>query len=170
MKKLEFKIEIATDRQKVWNTMLNPKTYKEWVSASWPGSSYEGIWKQGENLKFVSPSQGGTMATIVELRPYEFILAKHIAVIDAGGNEDRSSELAKGWIGTTESYTFTEKNGKTEVKIEINTYPDWEKMFKDGWPNALKKLKEISERRVPEKAQTFVLNNKPIDFEFEIPA
>ena len=92
------------------------------------------------------------MATIIELRPYEYILAKHIAVIDAGGKEDRNSDLAKGWIGTTESYTFTEKNGKTELKIEINTYPDWEKMFKDGWPNALKKLKEISERRVPEKA------------------
>jgi alpha-N-arabinofuranosidase len=81
------------------------------------------------------------MATIVELRPYEFILAKHIAVIGSDGTEDRDSDLAKGWIGTTESYTFTEKNGKTQLKVEINTSPDWEKMFSDGWPNALKKLK-----------------------------
>lgn len=157
MKKLEFKIDIATNRQKVWDTMFNPKTYKEWVNASWPGAYYEGNWKQGENLRFISPGQGGTLATLVELRPYEFILAKHIAVISSDGTEDRDSDLAKGWIGTTESYTFTEKNarlndpvgqGKTQIKVEINTKPDWEKMFSDGWPNALKKLKEISERRV----------------------
>ena len=148
MKKLEFKIDIATSRQKVWNTMLNPETYKEWVKASWPGSYYEGNWKQGENLRFISPGQGGTLATLVELRPYEFILAKHIAVIGPDGTEDRDSDVAKGWIGTTESYTFTESNGKTQLKVEINTSPDWEKMFSNGWPNALKKLKEICENRV----------------------
>lgn len=145
MKKLEFKIDIAASRQKVWETMLNPETYKKWVSVSWPGSSYEGNWKQGENVRFVSPGQGGTMANIVELRPYEYILANHIAVINSDGTEDRDSDVAKGWIGTTESYTFTEKNGNTELKVQINTYPDWEKMFKDGWPNALAKLKEITE-------------------------
>jgi hypothetical protein len=29
--------------------------------------------------------------------------------------------------------------------VEINIYPDWEKMFSDGWPKALAKLKEIYE-------------------------
>ncbi|MBC7829002.1 MAG: SRPBCC domain-containing protein [Chitinophagaceae bacterium] len=145
MKKLEFKIEIAASRQKVWDTMLDPVTYKKWVEVSWPASSYEGSWKQGENIKFISPSGEGTLATIVELRPYEFILANHIAVIKKDGSDDRDSEIAKGWVGTTESYNFSEKNGKTELKVEINTNPDWEKMFTDGWPDALAKLKEMSE-------------------------
>jgi hypothetical protein len=86
------------------------------------------------------------MATIVENRPYEYLLAKHIAVLGKDGVEDRDSDMAKGWIGSTESYEFKEKNGKTELKVVINTKPEWEKMFTDGWPNALKKLKEISER------------------------
>lgn len=146
MKKLEFKINIAAPREKVWDTMLNAETYKEWVGVSWPGSRYEGNWNQGENLKFISPGAGGTMATVVECRPYEFILAKHIAVINSDGAEDRSSDIAKGWIGTTESYTFTGNNGNTELVIEINTYLAWEKMFADGWPNALAKLKEICEQ------------------------
>jgi uncharacterized protein YndB with AHSA1/START domain len=145
MKKLEFKIDIAASKQKVWAVMFNPKTYKEWVNASWPGAYYEGGWKQGENLKFMSPGQGGTMATLVEHRPYEFILAKHIAVIDSNSKEDRDSEVAKDWIGTTEAYSFAEKNGKTKLKVEINTNPEWEKMFTDGWPNALAKLKEVCE-------------------------
>ena len=146
MKKLESKIDIAASPKKVWDTMLKPETYKEWVNVAWPGSYYEGNWKQGENIKFISPGQGGTLATIVECRPYEYVFAKHIAVINANGAEDRDSKVAKDWIGTTESYTFIERNGKTELKTEMNTNPEWAKMFSDDMPKALAKLKEICER------------------------
>jgi hypothetical protein len=132
MKKLEFKIEIAASRKKVEDTMLDPTTYKEWVNAGWPGADYQGIWKQGEDIRFISPGQGGTLAKLVEFKPYEYILAKHIAVINNDGSEDRDSDLAKGWIGSTESYTFTEKNGNTKLTVEINTNPEWESMFSEG--------------------------------------
>jgi uncharacterized protein YndB with AHSA1/START domain len=145
MKKLEFKIAIDASRQKVWDTMLKPEMYTQWVNESWPGSFYVGNWKKGENIRFLSKSGEGTLATITELRPNEFILAKHIAVILRDGTEDRESEIAKGWVGTTESYTFTEKNNTTELNVEIFTNPEWEKMFNDGWPKALVKLKEITE-------------------------
>ena len=42
MKHLEFKTQIEADKKKVWDTMLRPETYKEWVNVSWPGSYYEG--------------------------------------------------------------------------------------------------------------------------------
>ena len=145
MKKLEFKIDIAASRKKVWDTMLNPETYKEWVNISWPGSYYAGSWEQGEKLRLISPGGGGTLTTIVELRPSEFILANHIAVINPDGTEDRNSEFAKSWIDTIESYTFTENNGETMLNVGIDTTPEWRKMFTDGWPNALLKLKEICE-------------------------
>ena len=146
MEKLQSKIDIAAIPKKVWDRMTQPDTYREWVNAAWPGSYYEGNWRKGENVKFISPGQGGTLATIVEYRPYEYILAKHIAVINADGTEDRDSETAKNWIGTTESYTFSERNGKTELTTEMNTNPEWRKMFADSMPKALAKLKEISER------------------------
>ena len=125
--------------------MLEPETYKKWVDVSWPGSYYEGNWKQGQHIKFLATSGGGTVAMIQELRTYEFLLANHVAVINKDGTENRDSDVARGWIGTTESYSFTESNGKTEVKVEINTNPAWEKMFNDGWPDALAKLKELTE-------------------------
>jgi len=146
MKKLEFKIDIDANRKKVWDTMLNPKTYEEWVNVSWPGSHYEGNWKKGEKIKFIGDSQGGTLAEFTDLKPHEFIEANHIAVINRDGSLDKDSEVAKGWVGTTESYAFKEKNGKTGLTVTINTNPAWEKMFTDGWPAALKKLKEICER------------------------
>ena len=146
MKKSESKIDINANAQKVWDTMLTPETYKEWVNTAWPGSYYEGNWNQGENIRFLSPNRGGTLATIVECRPYEFIKAKHIAVIKADGSEDRDSEAAKSWIGTDETYTFTEDNGKTELRAEMSTNPEWEAMFTNDFPKALAKLKEICER------------------------
>src|SRR5438552_12078380 len=146
MEKLESKIDIAAIPKKVWDRMIQPDTYREWVNAAWPGSYYEGKWQKGENVRFISPGQGGTLATIVEYRPYEYILAKHVAVLNPDGTEDRQGETARGWIGTTESYTFTERNGKTELKTEMNTNPEWGKMFTDSMPKALAKLKEICEK------------------------
>lgn len=150
MKKLEFKTTINAKREKVWDAMLQKDTYREWVGVSWPNSDYKGKWAQGEDIRFIGGgegNEGGTMAHLEEVRKPEYVLAKHIAVINADGTEDRTSETAKGWVGTTEEYTFTEKDGKTEVKVVINTKPDWESMFNEGWPNALKKLKEICERK-----------------------
>ena len=142
---LEFKITINATARKVWDTMLEPESYKRWVQVSWPGSHYLGKWKQGEEIEFLSSSGEGTLAHLAEISPYEVIAAEHRAVILKDGSYDNTSDVAKGWIGTTETYRFTEKNSKTEVKVEINTNPEWEKMFNDGWPNALKKLKELSE-------------------------
>jgi hypothetical protein len=83
---------------------------------------------------------------LIEHKPYDYSFAKHIAVLNPGGIEDRDSDVAKGWIGTTESYSFTEQNDVTELKIELTINPEWEKMFSDGWPKALAKLKEICEQ------------------------
>ena len=145
MKNLEFTIDIAASRQKVWDTMLNPETYKVWVNVSWPGSYYEGNWQQGENIRFLSPGRGGTLAKIIECKPYEIIRAEHMAVIKPDGTEDRDSDQAKGWIGATEAYTFTGENGKTKIRAEMNVGSEWEKMFADDLPKAMSKLKEICE-------------------------
>ena len=146
MKKLEFKIEINADKKKVWDTMFNPVTYKKWVNVSWPGSYFDGVWKEGADMKFLSSAGGGTMANLEKYKPHELVFAKHVAVLNGDGTDDRDSELAKGWIGSTEAYTLTEQNHKTELKVEIQTKPEWEKMFSDGWPAALAELKKLAEK------------------------
>ena len=146
MKNLEYKIHINAAKQKVWETMIQPDTYKEWTNASWPGSYYEGKWEQGEKIKFISNDDSGTLVIIEELNPYDYISAKHIAILLKGGKEDYDSDAAKGWIGTFESYIFNEHNGATDLTAGIVTNLQWQKMFDDDFPNALKKLKEICER------------------------
>ena len=148
MENLEYKIVISAPAKKVWETMLQEETYKQWVAKSWPNSSYEGKWAKGEKIKFVGPDGSGTLAEIVELKPYEKVFARHIAVLASGGKEDRTSEAAKGWVGTTERYQFDEHLGKTTLTVSMETTPEWRKMFDDGWPTALEELKTISERQL----------------------
>ena len=146
MKEIEFTAQIAAPVKKVWDTMLNLDTYKQWTDVAWPGSSYEGKWKKGSDIKFVGADSSGTLATITDMTPYDHIVAKHVALLLKGGSEDRTSPEANRWVGTTESYYFDEKNGETNLKIKMKITPEWEEMFRDGWPKALDRLKELSEQ------------------------
>jgi len=147
MKKLEYSIDIQSTQEEVWHKMLDPENYIEWTNVSWPGSFYSGKWQQGEDIRFIGKDGSGTLARIKKLVPYETVKADHIAVLHPGGIEDKDSDVAKGWIGTEETYIFTSNGNATKLKVEILTNPDWEQMFNDGWPAALAKLKEMCESK-----------------------
>ena len=53
METLQFSILIYADRQKVWLTMLDDKTYREWPKAFDAGSYFEGRWEQGSEMRFL---------------------------------------------------------------------------------------------------------------------
>jgi uncharacterized protein YndB with AHSA1/START domain len=148
MEKLEYKVVISAPAKKVWETMLQKETYEQWVANAWPGSSFDGKWKTGERMRFVGSDGSGTLAEFIEVKPYERVLARHIAVLNPGGAEDRTSEIAKGWVVTTEEYRLAESQGKTTLTVLIETTPEWRKMFDDSWPTALQDLKTIAERQM----------------------
>lgn len=142
---MEYKEVINTSAQRVWEVMLNKGTYEQWVAKSWPGSTYQGRWVQGEKIRFTGEDGGGTLAELAAVKPYEKVTARHIAILLSGGVEDRTSDMAKGWIGTVEEYRFAESNGKTTLTVLITTNPEWRKMFDEGWPAALQELKKLAE-------------------------
>jgi uncharacterized protein YndB with AHSA1/START domain len=145
MKNLTFKTDIAASAQKVWDTMIGHETYKDWTNAAWPGSDYKGEWKQGENIRFAGEDGTGTLATVTTFEPYTKILLTHIALLQPGSVADTESEWAKKWVGSLEGYTFAEKDGTTNLTIDMKIYEDWEDMFNNDWPIALARLKEICE-------------------------
>jgi uncharacterized protein YndB with AHSA1/START domain len=148
MEHLEYKIEISAPVKMVWETMLQKETYRQWVAKSWPGSSYEGKWEEGKEIRFIGPDGSGTLAELVEVKPYQRVFAKHVAILGPGGSEDRTSEAAKDWVGIIEEYNFSEHLGKTTVAVSIETNPSWRQMFDEGWPVALEELKKITEREL----------------------
>ena len=125
--------------------MLTLNTYKKWTNAAWPGSDYVGEWQQGENIRFVGANGSGTLANLTAVEPYKHAKAIHNAVLLEDGTEDRDSEMAKSWVGSIEEYTFSEKNGVTDLSVSMTIYPEWEKMFSDDWPKALAALKDLCE-------------------------
>jgi uncharacterized protein YndB with AHSA1/START domain len=148
MEHLEYKVVISAPARKVWDTMLQEDTYRQWVAKSWPDSFFEGRWAQGEKIRFIGPDGSGTLAELVEVQPHEKVLARHIAVLGPGGVEDRTSDVAKGWAGITEEYRFAEQGGKTTLTVLIQTNQRWRQMFDEGWPPALQELKTIAERQL----------------------
>lgn len=53
MKKLHFSIQIKAPKEKVWQTMLDDPTYRQWTRVFMPGSYFEGAWEEGSKIRFV---------------------------------------------------------------------------------------------------------------------
>ena len=150
MNRLNFSISIRAPKEKVWSTMLNRNSYQEWTAVFAPGSHYIGNWERGSKILFLAPGKSGKMdgmvSRIKENRKYEFISIEHKGTL-LDGKEDTTSEAVKAWAGALENYTFKENNGVTELLVEMDSAEDYEDMFKNMWPKALQKLKELAEKK-----------------------
>lgn len=148
MEKLHYSVDISAPKEKVWKTMLEDETYRQWTEVFGSGSHYEGNWDEGSKILFLAPDQegrmGGMVSTIAENRPQEFISIKHIGLIH-DGVEDTEREEARKWAPAYENYTFTEENGSTTVAVDMDIEEEHQEMFQDMWVKALQKLKELAE-------------------------
>lgn len=148
MEKLNFSIEINAPKEKVWDTMLEDKTYRAWTEAFNPGSHFVGDWNKGSKILFLGPGEdgkmGGMVSRIKDNKLYEFISIEHLGIVH-DGQEDTTSDAVKGWAGALENYSFSENNGITTVAVEMDSNEEYSEMFNGMWPKALQKLKELSE-------------------------
>ncbi len=151
MQKLHFSIQINAPREKVWDTMLEDATYRQWTAAFNPGSYYIGSWEQGSEMRFLGPDpegkegEGGMFSRIKENRLHEFISIEHLGMIK-GGVIDTTSDEVKKWTPAFENYTFGDKDGGTEILVDIDVADEYADMFNGMWPTALNVLKELSEK------------------------
>ncbi len=147
MEKLIFTTIINAPREKVWDTMLEKDTYEAWTVAFHEGSTYDGSWEKGREIKFIGPSEQGTVegmyALIAENRLHEFVSIKHLG--DFKDGQKNPWPVVEGQEGY-ENYTFVDTEGGTEVCVELMVPAEWKDMFNDMWPKALAKLKEIAEK------------------------
>ncbi|HYX32184.1 MAG TPA: SRPBCC domain-containing protein [Oligoflexus sp.] len=144
LKTLHFSIQIRAPRERVWNIMLDKESYKKWTSVFTEGSYYKGSWNKGETIQFLDPKGSGMTAVIAENRPLEFISIKHLGYIK-DGVEDKDSPEIKAWAPAYENYTFTSKNGGTELHIEAQVTADFESYMNKTWPQALDTLRKLCE-------------------------
>ncbi len=149
MEKLQQRIFINAPRERVWDVMLADDTYRQWTSAFHAGSYYKGDWSQGSKILFLGPSddgsgEGGMVSRIKENRRHEFISIEHLGIV-RDGVEDTESAEAKKWAPAYENYTFVERDGGTELSVEMDIDSKARETFEKMWLKALAKLKEIAE-------------------------
>lgn len=150
MNRLHLSILIDAPKQKVWHTMLDDRTYREWTRAFNPGSYYRGDWNEGSKILFLGPDpetgeEGGMVSRIAESKRYESVSIEHLGIV-RDGKEDTTSEIARKWTPAFENYTFKERDGGTEVLVDVDVEDEYVESFQQMWHDALQELKELAEK------------------------
>jgi len=145
MKRRTFKTKINASKEKVWKVLWGDETYPKWTAPFMEGSRAETDWEQGGKIHFLGPDGNGMVARIKKSDPYSAMYFEHLGVVK-DGVEDTESEKAKKWAGAEENYTLEKTDGKTELTVETDIAEEYLESFEKAWPEALLKVKELSEQ------------------------
>lgn len=144
MKTLKFSTTIKASKETVWNVLFTDENYPKWAKIFCEGSTAKTDWKQGSAVEFLTPSGDGMFSTIAQKVLYKTMVFKHLGTLRHGKrvlNDDSSID----WENAKESYELLEVDSKTELIVEMETPEEFQDFFKETFPKALKKIKELSE-------------------------
>lgn len=142
MKELQFQVSINASRERVWDTLWQDETLRQWAGIIDPGTYMVGDLKEGNEVQFISANGYGVTSLVEKLTPGEFLLLKHQADTQDTGKQERENE----WTGGSERYSLTEKNGTTALVVAFDVPPEMEDYFKTNYPKALERVKVLAER------------------------
>lgn len=143
MKQLQFSIDIHSTKEKVWDTLWQDETFRQWAGIIDPGTYIKGVLKEGNEIQFISSENGYGVTSLVEkLVPNEFVLFRHMADTKDSGKQERE----KDWTGGTESHSLVEKDGITTLTVKFDVPTEMEELFNIRFPKALARVKLLSEK------------------------
>ena len=144
MKTLHFSIEIKAPRERVWKTLWEDATYRQWTSVFNESSYAVSDWEEGSKIQFLSADGSGMYSLIDKKTLNKQMTFRHLGIVK-DGIEQPADEKTGEWKDALESYFLTENNGVTELKAELNTIEAYEQYFRDTFPKALEKVKHLVE-------------------------
>ena len=139
MKTLKFSIEIDAPKTKVWEALWNDESYRKWTSAFSNSSHAVSDWQEGSKIQFIDGNQDGLWAIIEKKTPNEQMTFKYLGEMKEG------KEIVNEWAGAMEDYRISEKNGKTELNVSMDTKEEYVGFFEDTFTKALEIIKDLSE-------------------------
>ena len=143
MKEMQFSTEINATKERVWDTLWQDETLREWASIIDPETYMVGDLKEGNEVQFISAASGYGVTSLVEkLVAGEFLLLRHRADTQDSGTRERENE----WTGGEESYSLAEKGGTTTLAVAFGVPPELEEHFEVTYPKALERVKVLAER------------------------
>ena len=145
MQKQQFSIEIKAPQERVWNTLWEDKTFRDWASIIDEGTYMVGEIKKGNKVQFISSVSGYGVTSLVE----KLILNKLVSFRQMADTKDSGErEREKEWTGGTESYSLAENDDVTTLAVAIDVPPEQEETFEVRFPKALERVKILAEKRV----------------------
>lgn len=138
---MQFTITIEAPRNKVWSTLFDDKTFRDWGNIIDEGQYMVGEIKEGNEVQCMSSSGYGVTSLVEKLIPNEFVLFRQMADTKEHGEQKREKE----WTGGAESYSLAEEDGHTTVTVEIDVPDGLEEIFTERFPKALQRVKELAE-------------------------
>ena len=146
MKKLTLSTSINAPRERVWSTLLDDATYREWTSEFQEGSYAVTDWKEGSKALFLTPTGDGMVSRIAAHRPNQFLSIEHLGTVK-NFVEDTQTGAKEGWAGAYENYSLRESEGGVTLTVEMDVMDEYRTYVEETWPKALDKLQRICEGR-----------------------
>lgn len=141
MRRMQFLVEINAPKEKVWSTLWQDKTFREWAGIIDPGTHMVGDLKENYEVQFISANGYGVTSLVQKLTPDEFLQLRHLSDTQDEGKKERAQE----WTGGTESYSLSEQNDTTTLTAAFGVPEDMEEYFKVNYPKALQRVKMLAE-------------------------
>lgn len=141
---MQFSIEIKAPKERVWDTLWQDETFREWASIIDPQTYMVGELIEGNEIQFISGASGyGVTSLVKKLVPGEFLRLRHRADTQEEGTREREKE----WTGGEESYSLASKDGATTLTVAVDVPLELEEYFKVNYPKALERVKVLAETK-----------------------
>lgn len=141
MKKLQFSIDIHAAKEKVWDTLWQDESLREWAGIIDPGTRMIGDLKEGAEVQFISGNGYGVTSLVEKLVAGEMVVLRHRADTQDEGKREREKE----WTGGEERYSLVENGGTTTLVVVFGVPSEMEDYFKANYPKALERVKVLAE-------------------------
>lgn len=148
MLKIAFSKKICAPASKVWDVLWTDATYRQWTSVFHEGSHAISDWKNGSEVLFLAPNGDGMYGKIASLVPNKFMSFQHIGSVKNSIKQPIDAET-EVWSGAFENYILSEKDGITEISVELESESSFAEFFQEVFPKALDIVKDLSEKEAP---------------------
>jgi uncharacterized protein YndB with AHSA1/START domain len=137
----QFSIQIKASKENVWNILWSDKTFRQWAGIIDEGTYIRGELKEGGQIEFISGNGYGVTSFVEKLIPGEFLILRH----SSDSQDESKREREKQWTGGKETYSLKEVDGVIMLTAEFDVPSELVDYFKDTYPKAFEKIKNIAE-------------------------
>lgn len=144
MEIFNYEILIDASPEKVWQVLWDAKSYTQWTQYFSPSSTMHSDWTINGRTVFLDASGAGMVSTISQLEKFKLVFFKHLGLIQ-DGIEDLDSDEVKKWKGALEKYFLDDLNGKTKLRVELETTKDYLEMMDTAFKKGFEQVKQLAE-------------------------